>query len=320
MTQHLTYSYPEDMASFNNNIIERCSKAIFAVSAALLLSSSLVVGIDSRAVLSPMIVPGESSSACPSDETRKAALESIRNDAEVLLNISFCQQGAAVCDNCGPGQWHRVAFINMTNPEQKCPDEWQEYTDTADTIRACGRNATCSRKTFSTGRQYCRVCGRIIAYQLASTDAFQTGMRSESIDGAYVDGVSVTYGSSPRNHIWTFAGGWSEMSPPNSYRFDCPCSDSPGTSPPPSFVGERYFCESANKDEIFRNNFLYTSDKLWDGEQCDNEGTCCTDKSPPWFSVDIPTPIVDDIEVSICGDEGLQNENTPIELLEIYVQ
>ena len=170
---------------------------------------------------------------------------------------------------------------------------------------------------FSTGRQYSRVCGRIIAYQLASTDAFQS--RNESIDGPYVDGVSVTYGH-PRNHIWTFAGGWSEISHPNSDIVNCPCSDSPGTSSPPSFVGERYFCESANKDEIFRNNFLYTSDKLWDGEQCDNEGTCCTDKSPPWFSVDIPTPTVDDIEVSICGNEDLANENSPIELLEIYVQ
>ena len=302
------------MASFNS-IIERCSKAIFAVSVALLLSSSLVVGIDYRA---PMIVPGGSSSACPSDEARQAAVECIINDAKVLLNISFCQQGAAVCDNCGPGQWHQVAYIDMTDPLQKCPDEWREYTDKADTIRACGRVAACSRKIFSSRCQYRRVCGRIIAYQLGSTDAFQSG--SESIDGAYVDGISVTYGSSPRNHIWTFAGGWSEISHPNSNIYSCPCSDSPGTIPSPSFVGERYFCESANKDEILRNSYLYTSDKLWDGEQCDNEGTCCTGKSPPWFSVDIPTPTVDDIEVSICGDEDLQNENTPIKLLEIYVQ
>ena len=264
-----------------------------------------------------MIVPGGSSSACPSDEVRQAAVECINNDINnMLLNNS--QQQTAINDYCGPGQWHRIAFINMTDPQQNCPVEWPEYTDTADTIRGCGRVAACSRKTFSTCRQYRRVCGRIIAYQLASTDAFQSG--SESIDSAYVDGVSVTYGSSPRNHIWTFAGGWSEISHRNSNIYNCPCSDSPGTSSPPSFVGERYFCESANKDEMYRYNYIYTSDKLWDGEQCDNEGTCCTDKSPPWFSVDIPTPIVDDIEVSICGDEKLKNENTLIELLELYVQ
>ena len=31
-----------------------------------------------------------------------------------------------------------------------------------------------------------------------------------SIDGAYVDGVSVTY-STPHNHIWMFAGDWTEI-------------------------------------------------------------------------------------------------------------
>ena len=296
------------MARFS---IERYSKAFFTVSVALLLSSSLVMGID-RAALRPEIIPGGSSNACPSDEARQAALESINNDVKMLLNSSLL--GAAVY--CGPGQWHRVAYIDMTDPQQNCPVEWQEYR--ADTIRACGRSETCSRKTYSTSRQYSKVCGRIIAYQLASTDAFQSG--TGSIDGAYVDGVSVTYGSSPRNHIWTFAGGWSEISHPNSNIYNCPCSDSPGTTPPPSFVGERYFCESANKDQHYRHNHIYTSDKLWDGEQCDNEGTCCTDKSPPWFSIEIPTPTVDDIEVHICGNEDIQNENTPIELLEIYIQ
>ena len=30
---------------------------------------------------------------------------------------------------------------------------------------------------------------------------------------------------------------------------------------------------------------------LWDG-QCSNEGTCCMTKSPPWFSVELPNPII----------------------------
>ena len=124
------------MASFN---IEVCSKAFFTVSVALLLSSSLVVGIDCRAALSPMIVPGGSSRMCPSDEARQGALESIRNDIKMLLNNSL--QRTAINDYCGPGQWHRVAFINMTDPQQNCPVEWQEYTDTADTIRGCMRSS-----------------------------------------------------------------------------------------------------------------------------------------------------------------------------------
>ena len=42
--------------------------------------------------------------------------------------------------------------------------------------------------------------------------------------------------------------------------------------------------------------------------------------SPPWFSVQLPAPTTEMIEVSICADESTDNEDTPIELLEIYVQ
>ena len=172
---------------------------------------------------------------------------------------------------------------------------------------------------FPTSLQYSKVCGRVTAYQQSSTDAFYGSIRQGTIDGVYADGVSMTYGN-PRHHIWTFAAGWSELVHQNSNIYNCPCSDSPGTTPPPSFVGNNYFCESANIDEVYRGNHVYTEDKLWDGQQCDNEGTCCTNMSPPWFSVELPTATADDIEVRICGDEGLDNENTMVELLEIYVQ
>ena len=40
----------------------------------------------------------------------------------------------------------------------------------------------------------------------------------------------------------------------------------------------------------------------------------------PWFSVELSTHTTDRIEVRICGDEGTNNEDVPIEQLEIYVQ
>ena len=40
----------------------------------------------------------------------------------------------------------------------------------------------------------------------------------------------------------------------------------------------------------------------------------------PWFSVNLGSPTSDDIEVRIMGSESTNNEDTPIELLEIYVQ
>ena len=75
----------------------------------------------------------------------------------------------------------------------------------------------------------------------------------------------------------------------------------------PSFVGENYYCESGNLD-----------DKLWDGQMC--EGSCCTGtKSPPWFSVQFPAPTNDMMEVRICGNESTDNEDNPIELIELYI-
>ena len=28
---------------------------------------------------------------------------------------------------CGAGQWHRIAFLNMSDPSQYCPSAWREY-------------------------------------------------------------------------------------------------------------------------------------------------------------------------------------------------
>ena len=265
------------------------------------LQLTLAVELDrARATLQSVVISAES------PEVRQAAIERINNDIEIIQSVN---------DHCGPGQWNLVAYIDMTNPQHICPPQWREYK--YDNVRGCGRAEARSSTTFNIIPQYNKVCGRVIAYQLSSTDAFQPA--GNYIDSNYVDGVSVTHGN-PRNHIWTFAAGWSEISHVNSDKYNCPCSDSPNTTPPPSFVGNNYFCESANKDHIYRFNHLYTDDRLWDGEQCTNEGTCCTDKSPPWFTVDLPTSTSDYIEVRICGDEALKNENTLIELLEIYVQ
>lgn len=66
-------------------------------------------------------------------------------------------------------------------------------------------------------------------------------------------------------------------------------------------------------------SIFFEDDPVWDGKQC--EGDCCSSgKSPPWFLVTLLNPTVDDIEVRICGDEGTDNEDTPIKLLEIYIQ
>ena len=91
------------------------------------------------------------------------------------------------------------------------------------------------------GIEYSRVCGRIVGYQIGTADAFHS--QSEGIDSYYISGYSLTHGQ-PREHIWTFARAAAEEFPIDSHV--CPCTqDTGGTEP--SFIGEDYFCDTANK-------------------------------------------------------------------------
>lgn len=234
-----------------------------------------------------------------------------------LLKISVLQP------NCGAGLWNRVAFLNMSDPSQQCPSVWRLVTTGG--VRACGRLdssvPSCEGLLYSSISEYQRVCGRVIGYQFSHPDGFGFRPQDLSINNdttPYVDGLSITYGQ-PRNHIWTYASGLSENS---TYltAANCPCSPESGQGPP-RYVGNNYYCESGNQNTN-KDSFLfslYTDDKLYDGEQC--EGTCCSgSRGPPWFSVSLTNPTTESIEVRICGDQPTVDEDTPIELLEIFVQ
>ena len=86
------------------------------------------------------------------------------------------------------------------------------------------------------GVSYEHICGQA---QEGGTDAFQSN--SQSIDGLYVDDISITLGS-PRKHVWTYASGVSDNYD-YSGKYNCPCATHPGPSPP-AFVGNDYYCES----------------------------------------------------------------------------
>ena len=257
------------------------------------------------------IVP--SHRACPDiDEI----LQQIRSNISDVLN----EHNVHVALECGDGPWYQVAYLNMTDPSQLCPSAWREYNTSG--VRACGRPVSsgenCSATLYTTKQQYSRVCGRVIGYQVGSPDGFLQFHFLDGLNRGYMDGVSITHGD-PRHHIWSYAAGATE----NRTDFtgsNCPCSLAQGTELRISAVGSNYYCESGNPSEIFpHSGIFYQSDPLWDGQQC--EGTCCSGtKSPPWFSVQLPTNTADDIEVRICADESTENEDVLVELLEIYVQ
>ena len=189
----------------------------------------------------------------------------------------------------------------MTDPNTTCPSGWNM---TGYSKRTCGRATdgynTRDSATFPIrGGEYNRVCGRVRAYQWGSPDAFFNHVLGgvTTINGAYVESVSVTHGT-PRNHIWTFAAGLSEAN--RTWGSICPC-DTTIDRDVPSFVGEDYFCESGLHEP-------------WSGH------TCCSRRNPPYFVKQLSTPTTDDIEARICLDAPSTNEDIAVELVELYVQ
>ena len=248
--------------------------------------------------IAPVIINGSNIRSCPSQQQREGARQQIKHAVANALGLGSTFQ-------CGGGQWTRVAYLNMSDPTQSCPTAWRYRLTNG--VRACGRPSSgCYSALYPNGgRAYTKVCGRVIGYQDGHPDAFN----SNTIDGAYVEGVSITHGSSPRSHIWTFAGDRYESF------VDCPCE---GGSSAPAFVGNNYYCESGNNGTSAPGGVFYANDPLWDGQQCQSEGTCCS--TAPWFTADLVNSTTDSIEVRICSTLSPSSEDTRINLLELYIQ
>ncbi|CAI8029648.1 hypothetical protein GBAR_LOCUS16823 [Geodia barretti] len=217
----------------------------------------------------------------------------------------------------GTGGWRRVVYLNMTDPNTNCPSGWQL---TSHSKRTCGRVNTsilsCDSVLFPvSGGDYTSVCGSIRAYQYGRTDAFEAYHRGHvtTIEGAYVSGVSLTHGN-PRQHIWTFAAGFSETTP--SRDDVCPCDASINITVPP-FVAGDYFCESEIHYPGTPTNSFYPDDPLWDGEGCGSSSSCCSFNNPPYFTKTLPSPTSDPIEARLCW---LDIHGSPIEFIELYVK
>ena len=214
-----------------------------------------------------------------------------------------------------PGrEWKMVGYLDMTDPTQQCPDSWQKITSPRS---SCGKksSAPCdSLKIATSGASYQTVCGRFRGYQIGSPDGFYFYI-NRSIETYYVDGVTVTYGSpGSRRHVYTYAASNCEIAGGGS----CPCA---GGATPPSLVGSDYYCESGNPVPGWIGTQMYSSDVLWDRQQCGgDETTCCNPPDLPWFCRTFPATISEDLEVRICTDEVLGNENVVIESFVLYIQ
>ena len=235
-----------------------------------------------------------------------------------LISV-YCEQDGINCD--GMGGWTRVGYINMSEPDAVCPSGLSSYNFPNINYPLCDRfhslSSSCNSAFFSTlGLNYSNVCGRVRGYQYKGVDGiYENNFGSSSLEGAYVDGLSITHGSNPRQHIWTYIAGQGEDD--NQWE-DCPCNTG-SSETTPQYVGNDYYCESGVPP--VESNYFYYSDPLWDGQQCDNlESPCCTSSKMPWFVKSLNHWTTDDIECRVCSSEGYPDEATPVDLIELYVR
>ena len=237
----------------------------------------------------------------------------------------YCISNPQNCHCNTTGGWMKVADIDMTDTYQNCPDGFKVINRIESPLRTCGRTNSlkrCASTIFPVhGIKYSHVCGRIIGYQVGSPDAFYPFLNlKQLIDGYYINGISLTHGQSPRQHIWSFAGAVGE-----SYHGGddslCPCVNNRESASNiiPPFVGNDYFCDTALRGYNFSDGFFYQKDPLWDGQGCGSTSSCCEFNKAPWFCKQLLYTTADDIELRICNEEDASIDDTPFEIVEVYV-
>ena len=241
----------------------------------------------------PRGYPGDTSQC---EKIRKAKLtEQISPELIYIINSTFTKCGIYSLN------WRRVTYIDTTQGAA-CPDGLREVNNSALNKRACGRtvNEGCSSLNFTSGGSYTHVCGRARGYRSRTTesDGFRINGGEDTIDDAYVDGLSITRGS-PRKHIWSYAAGIS----------GCDCYNN-SQNHNLTFVGNDYFCEQSNTN--VEENEVAWDDPLWDRKVC---SICC---GGPWFHKEVPLT-TDNIEVRWCCDRDQSEEDFHTDIVEIWV-
>ena len=216
---------------------------------------------------------------------------------------------------CGgvEGGWMQVVDVDM-NRDDSCPGTWQKTTNPKKLCLGLSSGGCASANFHAKGVSYDNICGQAKAYQKGTPDAFFNSPK-QSIDGIYVDGISITLGS-PRKHVWTYAAGLSDDGDYKDY--NCPCATIPGPSPP-AFIGNDYYCESGDVGTYDATPY-YLSDPLWDGSGCGSGNGCCAHIGMPWFHRTLQVTTTGDFEVRICKDSAsIDNEDIAVEKLELFV-
>ena len=253
---------------------------------------------------------------CQGNPSGEYWIQANRNSSVIQVHCDHSPRNCSPVCNSTMGSWMRVANIDMADPNQQCPNGFKLINRTEPPLRTCGRpvgsGRGCVPTTFPVhGIQYSHVCGRIIGYQFGSPSGF--GTKESSIDRDYMAGISLTHGH-PRQHIWSFVNAQNEVATGEV----CPCIQG-STDSVPLFVGSDYFCDSAVEGNRDIGVKLYPDDPLWDGRGCGSTSTCCEFNTPPSFCKQLPQPTADDIELRLCENSDSNQDDSPFEIVQLYI-
>ena len=214
-------------------------------------------------------------------------------------------------ERCGSKGWTRVANVDVPN-DKSCPGD---LTFISSPIQTCGGPSTagCASANFSThGISYSQVCGRLRGYQVGTPDAFAPYGNDPNL---VMDGVLISHGKTQK-HIWAYANGYQNvLGGPydNAY-----CADPRYKGFVPVFIGNDYYCDSAVASNPQLGRFYTTP--LWTGEGCTPPNFCCSHSGMPWFSKILPVPTTDYIEIRNCHNQPASDEDTALDLIELYIR
>ena len=232
----------------------------------------------------------------------------IRDLLQYTVNPELTNQNYSPPCSCGgPGEWTRIAFLNMTDPSQQCPTNWNLITSP---VRACGRSSTgantCDSAFFpSNGHSYSHVCGRMIEFQQGSTDTFRASILNSPTHGA----------AGSQQHIWSFVSALYEN---DSYRLS---TKNTCLALEPKLTGHiKYLllsaiitctCDTGNTGPGYNRITVYADDGM------------AKDVAllAPAVSSTLPEQTSDDIEFRICDDYPRDtDEDTLVNFFDFYIQ
>ena len=216
----------------------------------------------------------------------------------------------------------RIGYFDMGGNLAECPEPLERFAVNGRWY--CRRTAAgCTSVHFSAlGKNYTAVCGMVEGYQYGSMVGFTHSTASKTPDDLYADGISITHGSSPRSHLWTYVVGLNAN--PDNYipHAQCPCTVLGTSTTLPNFLASDYYCDSVNPSRNSHKDGHLYPDRLWDnsGPSCVSGSTCCDNPDQPWFKKTLTQPANEDVEMRWCAYQSPVIEEATTTGVELYIR